>query len=210
MPDRTNDQTLLYLVRHGATAENEQRPVVLQGAGVDGPLSEAGREQAAAVAEFLSKFPLAGVYASPMRRARETAERIAERHQLAVLARDELHEVDVGDWEGRTWTDIMEEDGDYYERFMSSGEVSYRGGESYRGVLERVRPVFERLLDHHAGESICVVAHNVVNRVYCAALLGLELRHARGVRQANCGVNVIRRKRGETQLVTLNSEFHLR
>ena len=51
-------ETLLYLVRHGATPANEQRPYVLQGRGIDTSLSDTGQQQAAAVAEFLADRPL--------------------------------------------------------------------------------------------------------------------------------------------------------
>lgn len=210
MSGQGSAETTLYLVRHGATLQNEQRPVVLQGCGVDGPLSANGQRQAQAVADFLARFPLARVYSSPMRRARETAEQIAARHAAAVDVVDEIHEVSVGDWEGRSWTEIMEADREYYDRFMQNpADVPYLGGETYRAVLERVQPAFEAVLERHAGQSIAVVAHNVVNRVYLSSLLGLGLSRARGIRQANCCVNVVRRKRGVTELVTLNAEFHL-
>lgn len=210
MSGQASAETTLYLVRHGATAQNEQRPVVLQGCGVDGRLSENGQRQAQAVADFLAPFPLARVYTSPMRRARETAEQIAARHSVPVDVIDEIHEVSVGDWEGRSWTEIMEADRTYYDRFMQNpADVPYLGGETYREVLGRVQPALEAVLERHAGESIAVVAHNVVNRVYLCSLLGLDLSRARGLHQANCCVNVIRRKNGVTELLTLNSEFHL-
>lgn len=211
MSERASAETILYLVRHGATAHNEQRPVILQGNGVDGPLSENGQRQAAAVADFLARFPLTRVYSSPMRRARQTAERIAARQAAAdVETIDDLHEVNVGQWEGRTWTEIMAADREYYERFMENpADVPYLGGENYRHVLARVQPALESVFHRHPGESIAIVAHNVVNRVYLGSLLGLELARSRQIRQTNCCINVVRRKNGETELVTLNAEFHL-
>ncbi|QDU41517.1 Phosphoserine phosphatase 1 [Maioricimonas rarisocia] len=202
--------TVMYLVRHGATAHNEARPVVLQGSGVNGPLSENGRRQAQQVAECLSNQPLAAVYCSPMLRARQTAEAIALPHGHHVRTVERLHEVNVGSWEGNSWSRIVEEDPDYYRAFMDNpAETPYRDGESYRHVLQRVLPEFDRLLDEQAGRSFAVVAHNVVNRVYAAHLMGLELRLARELRQENCCVNVIRRKSDRTELVTLNAALHL-
>jgi len=202
--------TVMYLVRHGATAQNEATPVVLQGSGVNGPLNENGQRQARQVADCLSRLPLAAVYCSPMLRARQTAEAIAAPHSLDVVDVADLHEVDVGSWEGNSWSRIMEEDPDYYRAFMDNpADTPYRDGESYRQVLHRVLPEFDRLLDEQAGRSFAVVAHNVVNRVYAAHLMGLELRLARELRQENCCVNVIRRKSDRTELVTLNAALHL-
>ena len=138
------------------------------------------------------------------------AEAIAAPHSLDVVDVADLHEVDVGSWEGNSWSRIMEEDPDYYRAFMDNpADTPYRDGESYRQVLHRVLPEFDRLLDEQAGRSFAVVAHNVVNRVYAAHLMGLELRLARELRQENCCVNVIRRKSDRTELVTLNAALHL-
>lgn len=202
--------TTLYLIRHGATKQNEARPVILQGCGIDGPLSAMGRSQAAHVARILSRFPLSRVVASPMLRARQTATAIAEPHQLPVETVDALHEVDVGAWEGRSWDQIMREDADAYASFMEDpATVPYYGGETYNEVLQRTKPVLLDLLAGHRDHSIAVVAHNVVNRVLLADLLRLPLRYARDIHQSNCCVNVIRSKSESVELVTLNAELTL-
>lgn len=206
----SNGTTTLYLVRHGATPSNEQRPYVLQGRGIDLSLSETGDRQAAAVGKFFRDVTLHHVYSSGMARAVETAKHIATPHRLEPMPIDELAEVDVGRWEGMAWETIMRDYPEEYRRFMDNpAEHAYLEGESYGDVLERVRPVLTDLLDRHAGESIAVVAHNVVNRVYLAWLLGLELRKAKDIRQGNACVNVIERKASSPVLRTMNACFHL-
>ena len=202
--------TTLYLIRHAATEQNDARPVILQGCGLDGPLSATGRRQAAQVANVLTRFPLTAVIASPMLRAQQTAAAIAEPHHLALETIEALHEVDVGDWEKCSWEQIMRDDADAYARFMDDpATVPYHGGESYTDVLRRARPVLQDLLSRYAGQSIAVVAHNVVNRVLLSDLLRLPLRYARDLRQANCCVNVIRGTSDSIELVTLNAELAL-
>ncbi len=202
--------THLLLVRHGATSANEQRPYVLQGQGVDLPLSDTGRKQASAVAEFLSRFGLSAVYCSPMRRAVETAGAIAACQGAEVQPIADLQECDVGRWEGLDWESIRREHPGAYRVFMENPAVfPYLGGESYQDVLQRIEPILTDLLNRHVGESIAVIAHNVVNRVYLARLLGLELRRARELTQTNACVNVIRFREGQASLVTMNADFHL-
>lgn len=209
-PTPPADTTWLYLVRHGATEANERKPYILQGRGVNYGLSEIGRRQADSVARFLSEFSIQRIYSSCLLRSIETAEAIARFHELAVEQIDELAECHVGQWEGKDWETIMHEFPEAYSQFIANpGEAPYLGGESYGDVLRRVKPVFDRLLEQHAGESIAVVAHNVVNRAYLGHLLGLEPRRSKDVRQANCCVNVIHHRRGETQVMTLNSHFHV-
>ena len=145
-----------------------------------------------------------------MKRAIETAEQIARHHQLQVQPVEQLVECHVGDWEGMDWKSIEREHSEAYRAFMENPALNpYLGGESYCDVHSRVQPVLQQLLERHVGESIAVVAHNVVNRVYLAGLLGVELTRAKDLRQTNAGVNVVRYRDGETTLMTLNSHFHL-
>lgn len=205
-----SDTCRLFLVRHAATEANERRPYILQGSGLNGPLSATGREQAAAVARFLSDFEIARIYASPMRRAVETAHVIGEHHGLPVIPLEPLTECGVGRWEGLDWDTIKSRHADDYARFIADPVACpHPGGESYRDVLDRVRPALEEIMDRHLGENIIVVAHNLVNRIYLTDLLGIELRRARELRQINACINFLQRRHGETRLITLNSVFHL-
>ncbi len=204
------DTTTLYLLRHGATAANEQRPYVLQGDQTDGPLSPTGRMQATAVAEFLSDHPIDHIYCSPLKRALQTAQSIADRHDLVPSQEPRLSEVHVGRWEGLAWTTIMDRFPQEYRRFIENpADNPYLGGESYRDVRDRVQPAVQDVLRRHPGELVLIVAHNVVNRSFLANLLGLDLKLAKSIRQTNTGINVIREQDGEQELITLNACFHL-
>jgi len=205
-----SDVTWVYLVRHGATEANERVPNILQGNAIDLPLSPEGENQARETATFLSRYPIRRVYSSGMLRARQTAEAIARELSLTADVEAELHECDVGVWEGLDWQTIRERYPDEHRRFVENpAENPYHGGESYGDVLRRVKGPVERLLQAHAGESIAVVAHNVVNRVYLAHLAGIDLRLAPRIAQANGCVNLIRHRAGQTELITLNALFHI-
>lgn len=200
----------LFLIRHGATAANLQRPYILQGRTLNGPLSETGITQAQATRDFLQSFPLSSVHCSPMLRAKQTAEIIAEPHKLPLEMHDDLIEVHVGDWESMSWDKIMEANPEQYEQFMASpGTTPYLGGESYHDVCQRAFPAFEAIAQQHLGKSIAVVAHNVVNRSILSHLLGIEINKAKDIVQKNCCVNVIDYKQGTWSVATLNSAFHL-
>ncbi len=201
--------TRLFLIRHGSTAANEQRPFILQGCEMNGPLSELGQQQAQSVSQALREFRIHAVYASPLRRAMETAAAIAQPHGLAVSPVPDIRECSVGAWEGKSWDLIRETDPDGYDDFFSDPvNRTHPGGESYSDVLRRVEPAINRLLEQHSGQNIVIVAHNLVNRVYLAGLAGIELKHARKLRQMNCCINLLQHFGGETQLITLNSVLH--
>lgn len=211
IPKPDPDATNLLLIRHGATPPNEQRPYILQGCGINPSLSESGRKQAAALSDFLYKnSALQHVYCSPMIRAKETAITIGEPFGLIPQEIAEIHECDVGQWEGKSWDIIMEESPEAYRAFMDDpAQNRYLEGESYRDVLDRSQPAIHKILERHPGETVAIVAHNVVNRVYLAHLLGLELKRAKEIAQTNTGINLISHKAGETRLVSMNSIFHL-
>ncbi len=210
-PRLPDDTCIMYLVRHGATANNLASPPRLQGSGVDLELSEAGKQQARCAADLLATHPLTAIYSSPLMRARQTAEIIAGSHALPVQQIAAIQEIDVGQWEGRSWKEISQSDPEPYRRFIEdSAKHGYLGGENMTDVLARCAPAITKLLERHCGEEIAVIAHNVVNRVYVASLLGVPLSRAREINQDNCGINVVRYRRNEVKLLSLNSSFHLR
>lgn len=200
----------LYLVRHGATANNLERPVRLQGRRTDPPLSEEGFEQARRTGELLAGAAVERVFASPLLRARQTAEAIAAPHGRAVETVEGLIEVDVGVWETLSWVEIEQRYANAYRDFMSDASAHpYLGGETMAAVLARSEPALTRLMEENLGRRIVAVAHNVVNRTWLAHLLGVPLAKYRTIPQDNCGVNVLRYRAGRTKPVTVNAALHL-
>lgn len=88
----------LILIRHGETEWNKQRRI--QGCRSDTRLSPKGLEQADRLAAVLRKERIDAIYASPMKRASETAQIIAEACKLQVHVFNELREIDAGELDG--------------------------------------------------------------------------------------------------------------
>jgi broad specificity phosphatase PhoE len=155
----------LYLVRHGRTAGNNVRYV---GWG-DEPLDEVGREQARALAEQLAGEPIDVVYSSPLSRALDTARPLAERHGAQLHVRDELKEIDYGDYQ-----DILKAERKL--KLKRNHRVERMpGGESLRDVFERVATVraeIEAERDH--GRNVAVVAHFWSLRMLAGQVDGLS------------------------------------
>jgi broad specificity phosphatase PhoE len=206
----SSETCTLYLVRHGATDNNLERPPRLQGQRVNLALSAAGRIQAEQTARFLAAQPIAAVFSSPLLRARQTADTIARPHGLTVQLVDALSECDVGAWEDRSWPQIEREEPEAYQQFAADPyRHGYRGGETLQQVEDRVLPALNELAASHAGQRILVVAHNVVNRVLLGKLLDIAPAKRREILQDNCCLNVIEYRDSQPKLVTLNAVFHL-
>ncbi len=209
-PSPAPDTCYLYLLRHGATANNLQKPPHLQGRRADVPLDPVGHRQAEAAGEFLARYRLDAVYTSPLLRTRQTAAAIAHPHALTPVVIDDLIECDVGDWEGRAWPEIEQNDHEAWRLFREDPIVHpYGGGENMAQVEARIEPVFAKLLEQHRGQAITVVAHNVVNRIYLALRLGWPLARCREILQNNAGINLISYRDGKATVLTVNSVFHL-
>jgi probable phosphoglycerate mutase len=158
----------LILVRHGETDWNREGR--LQG-GQDIPLNTLGREQAAEAAGRLKALEpgFAGLdyICSPMQRARETMDIL--RRELGMQPGeyridDRLKELTFGSWEGFTWRDIRKAEREQAGlRERDKWGFVPPGGESYRMLAERVRPVLEEL----TRETV-IVSHGGVARAVLA------------------------------------------
>lgn len=150
----------LWLVRHAETDWSRDRRHTGR---TDIPLTDRGRDAAAALRPRLSEHRFARVLVSPLGRARETAE-LAGLGEDAAL-RDDLMEWDYGDYEGLTSVQIRERRPGWY--LWRDG---CPGGEDADAVGARADRVIAEALAVPAGDVACV-AHGHVLRVLAARWL---------------------------------------
>lgn len=167
--------TTILLARHGETDWNAAQR--WQG-WADRPLTERGLEQARVLAHELAALPLAAVYASDLERARVTAEVVAERHGLSVVADLRLREVDVGCFSGLTSAEARARYPEAYERWRSGGE-GWDDGESYEQMSERVLAAIRDIAAAVDGRHVAVVSHGGPIRAVHAAAAGLTFGQQR-------------------------------
>ncbi len=149
--------TLVTLVRHGQTRANLDG--VWHGS-TDTALTDTGHRQADRAGLHLARTRpgLHAVYASPLQRAHRTAAAIAGRQELAVETVDDLREYDLGEWEGKTYSELGKEHR-LFERMAAEPDWRPGGGESARAVAERLGSAIASLAQRHAGERIGIVTH---------------------------------------------------
>lgn len=150
-----------YFVRHGESTANLLRE--FSNSGTRHPLTERGVEQARALARNLAGVPFEIMYASPILRARQTAQIVAEELHAPVEVTEALREWSVGIYEGTTgpegweWHRRVQEDWYFHNR----PESRMPGGESFVEVRERFIPFIEGLIQNHkdTNRNILCVAH---------------------------------------------------
>jgi broad specificity phosphatase PhoE len=160
----------LVLARHGQTTANSQH--ILDTRLPGHPLTEAGHQQAADLAQRLADEAVVAVYASRAVRARQTAQPIAARHQLTVQILDGVHEVFIGDLEGcRTPEDHHTLHELYRTWHYGDLEASRPGSESGKQVLERyLADVAAIRRAHWGGGTAVLVSHGAATRLAVVAL----------------------------------------
>ena len=151
----------LWLARHGRTAYNNDRR--FQGH-LPVPLDEVGRQQAQALAERARELKPKALWSSPLRRARETAEVVAQALGLPVRDDERLAETDAGEWTDLPFSEVQARYPECFERFVAlDPEFAFPGGESFAAQSERVVAVLSEIA---AGPSpALVVCHGVVIRL---------------------------------------------
>jgi broad specificity phosphatase PhoE len=153
----------ILLARHGETDDNIE-PIRIQGR-LDTPLNDAGRAQAAELAERVAGEGIASLWSSQLSRARETAEIVGARLGLEPVIDERLAEGDRGELEGRYWRDVAREDPELYAAWRRAGEAfRFPGGESLREQMDRT---LAALADVRAAGPLpaLVVAHGGSIRV---------------------------------------------
>lgn len=189
----------VLLARHGETDWNREGR--FQGH-ADPPLNDLGRAQARELADRLAREALVAVYASPLRRAYETAAIVAADRELPLRSAPGLREVDVGSWSGLTRPEIEARFPDGYRRWLDFGH-GWDDGETYQELGERVLPALLALAAAHDGSPILAVTHGGPIRATIAYASGIAYGEARRARTIveNCGVVRVEVEAGDVRLV---------
>lgn len=202
----------LILIRHGQTQWNSESRV--QGR-TDIPLNDLGRLQAEAIAERLKSRSFDAVYASPLSRARDTAEAIARRSGHTVLLDEDLIEIRFGKWEGMTSEQLS---ATYRELFNDwtwierEEDCAAMEAESQQELASRSVRFVERLMSRYPENArILVVGHTMPTKLIIAHYIGLPYGRIRSLRLENCAYNELETGRdGRGFLHVLNDTSHLR
>ncbi len=170
--------TRLLLIRHGEASGN--RELRYLGA-TDALLTPTGAEQASRLADALRLAPIGAIYASPLARARATAEALAVVRNPALTPQLDarLREQDYGAWEGLTRAEAQARDPKAHAAWEAGAEVAPPTGESLDALRARSIDCAQELAQRHAGEVIALVSHvGPIKALVCAAL-GLPPHAAR-------------------------------
>ncbi len=181
-------QTLLF-IRHGQTTWNVEHRLPGQLPGV--ALNETGRQQAARLADALTVLPISALISSPLERALDTAEIIAQPHKLAIQFEPDLMDIELGRWSGLNFDELSKNDPDW-KAFVRDPSVGPEGVETFPQVQQRAVAAVERWRKQESiGAYPAFVAHADVVKLLIAHYTGLEAKRAGALLIDNASVSLV-------------------
>ena len=184
--------TRLYLVRHGENRANLTKEFSCRI--VDYSLTPKVVLQAEQTALALQDKGIAAVYSSPLRRAYETAQRLADALGQPVVIMEAFRELNVGDLEGQPPTAQAWELHNGVLAAWRRGELetAFPGGENYLQMWRRVGAGLREIVERHPDEAVAIFAHGGVFSASVKALCtNIDLAAVLSLENHNCSISEI-------------------
>jgi len=200
--------TRVYLVRHGTTDWNKEE--IFRGR-LDCKLNETGQAEARALAEYFTDIPLQAIYSSPLSRAMETAQAVAEAKALQVVPHPEFIDIDFGEWQGLPLKEVREKYSELYRLWRERPEaIHFPGGENLARVRARAWEGLQKVVRENPDKTALILSHRVVTKVLICTVLGLDDSHFWNIQQDTTAVNCIEYNRGFFVTSLINDTCHLK
>lgn len=202
--------TKLILIRHGESLGNASRRLLGH---TDLDLSELGYRQAEATAEALKNEKIDAIYSSDLLRAYNTAVPNAKLHSLEITPSVNLREIRLGEWEGKSVEEILEEYGDMYEKEWLGAFGTFRlpGGESTMEAGKRFYCECERIAKENPDKTVLITAHAAVIRSFYSMVLNIAPEEIVKYLPypTNASISEVEYKNGKFEKISFSRDEHL-
>ncbi len=171
--------TTIYLLRHGQSKANLDAKFVGQ---TDSPLTELGERQAEKAGEFLNQFDIDMIFASPLKRAYDTAKPISRLKNIPIIPVKDLMEIYGGKWENSYFAEIKNISAEDYDTWMNDiGNSRCTDGEAVAELYDRITSAILKISRENEGKSICIATHATPIRVFECFVNGEDASYAKNV-----------------------------
>jgi len=191
----------LVLIRHGLP----ERIETTDGSPADPPLSGIGKKQALRMAEWLRNEEFDCIYASPMRRAHQTAEPLAQTSDQSIKLDPGVAEYDV---DSDIYIPVEELKQVDYPRWKSLMEDGYNDPVAFAAFCDRVVDSVEKIIADNSGKKVAIVCHGGVINVWTAHTIGFVPRLFFNPDYTSIN-RYMAASSGERSVISLNQAVHL-
>ncbi len=208
---RSKRKTTVLLIRH-CESEAVAGTEVFSGTS-DHMLTALGKKQANALASILKHSRIDSILASPLSRASETANALANKCGTTVHHYDSLREIDYGSWEDVSRKELIENhSGEYCKWCDDPVENIPEGAEPPERALQRFCDFWDRRIDtpRHYDDTIAIVTHKTIIRLFLCHLKNTPIKKYREEECASGSITTISvRSDGHTIIESTNDTDHL-
>ncbi|MFQ5970527.1 MAG: histidine phosphatase family protein [Nitrososphaerales archaeon] len=147
------------LMRHGEAENNVLH--ILAGRKLEYHLTEKGRVQVADITEKLKTVPIDTIYTSPITRAIETSQIIAEKIGIDYKIDERLNETEMGSVTGMGYYDVVKKYGNLFLKFYQGDDTKLRnmGVESFFNIGARIGSILDYVAEKHPNKNTLLVTH---------------------------------------------------
>lgn len=148
----------VYIVRHGQTDTNKS--LAINGSGTNLPLNETGIKQVEALRDSFDINKIDYVYASPLTRAKQTAE-ILDQDKHNIIYDDRLKEMNYGNWDGESELMLRSKYPQAFDDlgYFTENYTNYCTGESHEHLAARLADFWHDLVQQHINQTVALVSH---------------------------------------------------
>jgi len=163
--------TILLLIRHASNDYLKDNRLAGLTPGIH--INAQGQREADALARRLAPIAIHAIYSSPLERAVDTANALAQCQKLDVQIHPDLNEVDVGEWAGKAIKELAETDA-WKEMSAQPARFQFPGGESYARVHARMIRAIDAIVAAHPDQVVAIVSHADPIKIVLAHYLGMD------------------------------------
>lgn len=192
--------TVFLLIRHATYAALGH---TLTGRMAGLHLAAAGHAEARTLAERLAHLPICAVASSPLERAHETAQPLANQFGLDVIPDVNLAEIDFGDWSGQTFAKLQADTTWQHWNSFRSG-TGTPGGETMLQAQARIVGALAHWQRAYPHGLVALVSHSDLIKAALAYFLGMPLDLMQRLEIWPASVSVLKLEDHGPQVILLN------
>ncbi|MBI4633782.1 MAG: histidine phosphatase family protein [Deltaproteobacteria bacterium] len=196
----------LILVRHGETDWNHEKKI--QGVSDIG-LNERGIDQAKRLALSLRDEKIEAIVTSPLKRAYDTALAISRFHNAEIRVEDDLHELNTGDLEGLTFSEVLARYPSFIKEWRTDrSSPILPNGESLVELQNRVWAVIRRIIND--TKNTVIVSHHFALAAILCRIQNLDISQVTRLRVGVASKTVVNIENGNAVVSSFNQTDHLK
>ncbi|MEG1311115.1 MAG: histidine phosphatase family protein [Romboutsia sp.] len=194
--------TKLILVRHALTIDNQKSRL---SGHIDSIVSEEGKLQIKKLTNYLSKIHIDKIYTTSSSRTKDTVKELAILKCINIIEKDNLKEINFGNFEGMTFDEIKSEHTKEFQKMINEGyNYKYPNGESLIMTYNRVAEEIDKIILDNKNKTVLICSHGGTIRNIITYLISNSYKYHWNFKIDNASISIIEVNNGFSVINTMN------